>query len=232
MKNTIFQYLTVLFLLPIFASCDKTDGNYANLFTICTVKQNTANDYYFILDDNTTLYPSDKSLISYYDAKDGQRVITRFRFSSVKTEGYTYSAKIYTIDNIYQNDATIVSAQEELDKLKDDKIDYYGYILSSLNYLNLGIGFAANDVSKHSFDLIRNDLSQIDPQYIKDGYLNLELRHNNDNDSSGSIHQTYISFKMDALKSDLSGKIGIILRVNSLTQNKIKYYQIEFPKEK
>lgn len=78
--------------------------------------------------------------------------------------------------NIYTGETRIVTTQEEVEELPDAQTSYFGGSMNS-NWLNVGIGFNASDLSKHKFLLVRNDFTQIDPDNKKAGYLNLELRH-------------------------------------------------------
>ena len=77
------------------------------------------------------------------------------------------------------------------------------------------------------------DFTQIDPDNKKEGYLNLELRHDAGTDTSGvySYDDRYVSFKLDQFKEDLEGMNGIILRMNT-RQKGVIYLQINMSKEK
>lgn len=119
-----------------------------------------------------------------------------------------------------------------MEELPDAQTSYFGGSMNS-NWLNVGIGFNASDLSKHKFLLVRNDFTQIDPDNKKEGYLNLELRHDAGTDTSGvySYDDRYVSFKLDQFKEDLEGMNGIILRMNT-RQNGVIYLQINMSKEK
>ena len=134
--------------------------------------------------------------------------------------------------NIYTGETRIVTTQEEVEELPDAQTSYFGGSMNS-NWLNVGIGFNASDLSKHKFLLVRNDFTQIDSDNKKEGYLNLELRHDAGTDTSGgySYDDRYVSFKLDQFKEDLEGMNGIILRMNT-RQNGVIYLQINMSKEK
>ena len=230
MKKFGFIVLAVL-TATFFASCNDSDGDYASSWAFASVKTLANNDYYFILDDEKTVYPSDKSRVGAYNAEDDKRTIIFFNLLKNSVTGYDYNIALYGIREIYTGQTRIVTTQEEVDALPDAQTSYFGSRLSS-NYLNVGIGFNAADLSKHKFLLVRNDVTAIDPDNKKEGYLNLELRHDADGDTSGySYDDRYVSFKLDEFKEDLEGKSGIILRMNT-RQNNVVYIQIDMPKEK
>ena len=185
-----------------------------------------------MLDDNKTVYPSDKSRVAGYKPEDDQRVIIFFNLLKTGVEGYDYNIALYDARNIYTGETKIVTTQEEVEELPDAQTSYFGSSMNA-NWLNVGIGFNASDLSKHKFLLVRNDFTQIDPDNKKEGYLNLELRHDAGTDTSGgySYDDRYVSFKLDQFKEDLEGMNGIILRMNT-RQNGVIYLQINMSKEK
>ena len=210
----------------IFTSCNDSDGDYPRLSAFASVKPLENNDFYVVLDDGKTIYPGDKSRIGSYKAEEGQRVVVYFNLLNNKAEGYDYNMALYYIPDIYSGETKVVTTQEELDELADYNTSYMGARLNN-NFLNVGVGFNATDLSKHTFLLVRNDVTEIAPEYTEDGYLNLELRRDAHGDKGGySYDDRYVSFKLDAFKEDLEGKKGIILRMNT-RMNGVIYRMIE-----
>lgn len=229
MKRFGFIALAVVTAV-FFSSCNDSDGDYASSWAFASVETLANNDYYFVLDDDKTVYPSDKSRIGGYTPQDEQRVILFFNLLKTGVPGYDYNIALYGVREIYTGKIQIVTTQEELDELPDAKTSYFGSRLNS-NYLNVGIGFSASDLSKHKFLLVRNDVTQIDPDNKKEGYLNLELRHDAGSDTGGySYDDRYVSFKLEQFKEDLEGMSGIILRMNT-RQNGVIYLKIDMQKE-
>ena len=227
-----FGFITLAVLTAVFfSSCNDSDGDYASSWAFASA-ETLSNDYYFVLDDDKTVYPSDKSRVAGYKPEDDQRVIIFFNLLKTGVEGYDYNIALYDVRNIYTGETRIVTTQEEVEELPDAQTSYFGGSMNS-NWLNVGIGFNASDLSKHKFLLVRNDFTQIDPDNKKAGYLNLELRHDAGTDTSGvySSDDRYVSFKLDQFKEDLEGMNGIILRMNT-RQNGVIYLQINMSKEK
>ena len=223
-------FLLVTMAAAIFTSCNDSDGDYPRLSAFATVKTLENNDFYFMLDDGKTIYPGDKSRLGAYKAEEDTRAIIAFNLLNNKVEGYDYNMALYYIQDIYSGGTKVVTTQEELDELPDENTSYIDH-RDNRNYLNLCIGFNATDLTKHTFLLVRNDVTEIAPENKHEGYLNLELRHDNGGDKGQyNCKNFYASFKLDEFKEDLKGKSGIILRINTRL-NGVKYKIIDLPKE-
>lgn len=56
-----FGFITLAVLTAVFfSSCNDSDGDYASSWAFASA-ETLSNDYYFVLDDDKTVYPSDKS---------------------------------------------------------------------------------------------------------------------------------------------------------------------------
>ena len=150
----------------IFTSCNDSDGDYPRLSAFASVKPLENNDFYVVLDDGKTVYPGDKSRIGSYKAEEGQRVVIYFNLLNNKVEGYDYNMALYYIQDIYSGGTKVVTTQEELDELPDENTSYIDH-RANRNYLNLCIGFNATDLTKHTFLLVRNDVTEISQEYTE-----------------------------------------------------------------
>ena len=183
-------------------------------------------DYYFEADTGLTIYPSDKSRIGTYEAKEGQRAVITFK-TLTPISGYGINAQLYSIGNIYTGTARIVSDPEELAALSDDPVQLYtagSYI--TRKYLTLYVVYPVFDNSKHSFELIVDDTQTAasDPNY-----LDVELRHNAGGEVGNTYRETYISFDIEALSERLAGMNGIALRVKEgQNASNVDIHRIDF----
>lgn len=226
MKKIKFLLIFALFAATALTSCDNSDGDYPRYTPLITTVHPLGNgDFYFQRDNGETLYPGDKSRIGAYDAKEGQRAIIWFNLMD-KIEGYTYQIALYGIENIYTGSTATVSTQEALDALGDAQNSFVGSVLSD-KYLTLQVAYPVSDNTKHTFTLVRNNVT--DPEYKYDGYLNLELRHNDGGDT-GYNKYCYLSFDLTDFKAELEGKKGITLRVKT-QMNGVKYICIDMSKD-
>ena len=80
-----FGFITFAVLTAVFfSSCNDSDGDYASSWAFASAETLNSNDYYFVLDDNKTVYPSDKSRVAGYKPEDDQSkgTITTSRFTT------------------------------------------------------------------------------------------------------------------------------------------------------
>ena len=96
-----FGFITFAVLTAVFSSCNDSDGDYASSWAFASAETLNSNDYYFVLDDNKTVYPSDKSRVAGYKPEDDQRVIIFFNLLKTGVEGYDYNIALYDARNIY-----------------------------------------------------------------------------------------------------------------------------------
>ena len=220
-----------LFLLATAAlflgSCKEKEYDGADSAFVVTVRtMPVGSEYYFDADTGHTIYPSDKSRIGAYEAREGQRAIITFK-SLPSIPGYDISARLYSIGDIYTGTGRIIADAEEVAELSDDPIQLYraGSYLTH-KYLTLYVVYSANDKTKHRFELVVNDAA---PSSTDPNYLDVELRHAADGDLTGPHCEDYISFDITPFTARLSGKNGIALRVRTGVQsNSIQTYKIDF----
>lgn len=214
------------------AGCDDDRNDYPSQWAFATVCPLENNDYYFVLDNGKSLYPGDKSRIGAFQAKADARAVVYFTLLKQPAPGYDYNAELYAIQDVYVGSTLIVDSSSETEGLPDDKISFFGARFST-GYLNLSVGFDATDLEKHSFKLIYDSEAEIDAENRREGYLNVELRHDADGDITGRDYSNlFVSFPLnDDFKALLAGKQGIILRVNTRL-NGVKYIQIDREGEK
>lgn len=220
-----------LFLLAAAAlalgSCKEKEYDGADSAYVVTVRtMPVGSEYYFDADTGHTIYPSDKSRIGAYEAKEGQRAIITFK-TLPSIPGYDISARLYSIGNIYTGTGRIIADAEELAELADDPIQLYaaGSYLTR-KHLTLYVVYLAYDQLKHRFELVVNDTA---PSSTDPNYLDVELRHAAGGELTGPYCEDYVSFDITPLTERLAGKNGIALRVKTGTQpNSIKTYKIDF----
>ncbi len=225
-KIGLFLFTALAALLVVSCKEHEYDGpDSAYVVTVRTMP--VGSDYYFEADTGQTIYPSDKSRIGAYEATNRQRAVITFK-TLAPTSGYNLNAQLYSIRNIYTGAGRLVSDPEELASLADDPIQLYpaGSYLTR-KYLTLYVVYPVSDNSKHQFELIVDltNSTASDPNY-----LNVELRHDKGDDIANTYRETYISFNIEALTSQLAGKNGILLRVKEgNNENSIKSHRIDFP---
>lgn len=107
-----FGFITLAVLTAVFfSSCNDSDGDYASSWAFASA-ETLSNDYYFVLDDDKTVYPSDKSRVAGYKPEDDQRVIIFFNLLKTGVEGYDYNIALYDVRNIYTGETRIVTSRK------------------------------------------------------------------------------------------------------------------------
>lgn len=209
MKKSIFLFLAAIGTIG-FSSCMDSDSQPIQQRSFVTVHQRAiADDYYFETDTRKTIYPSDRSRIADYEAKEGQRALIAFGLLDETVEHYDYNALMYGIVDIYTGEAGSIASQEEIDELPDDSIEKVTFASLAGDWLTLGVVYAAADSKKHQFHLFIDDA---DPKNTEADYVDMELRHDKAGDAGNNYYYgDYISFNLQAIRSRLQDKKGVTL---------------------
>lgn len=227
---TAFALFLLLFVtMPLLQSCqDDSDDNDLSSLTIGTVRIIEGKDYYFSLDDNSKMYPSDTVRISNYTLIEGQRAFVYFNLLDEKIDGYDYNAKVNHIENILTKDIYSMP-EEKADSIGDDRINITDMWIAG-NYLNIQyqLYHGNNPDKKHMLNLVVNETS--DGKNDKEGYLTLEFRHNANDDGQHSLGTGLVSFKLDKITGQLKDKRGLNIRVRSLYDEE-RYITLDLKKE-
>ena len=215
-NNCLAGIFMGLFTLLAIHSC-LDDDDWANSFEdtllgMGTVQTLDEGDYYFLLDEGSKLYPSDRSEVRNYEAKDGQRAFVYFDELPEELPGYEYNAKVRFIQDILTKDIYRMSP-DKADSIGDDRIDVDNVWLTK-DHVNIVYKFYhSNDVDKkHMLNLVIDE-GQDAPD---DGYLHLSFRHNAYNDTPLRGGSGIVSFKLDNVRDQLGSCQGLRIAVNTL----------------
>lgn len=226
--------LPVLLAAVLLSACDLDDNNdYPTHMALTTVhvSAETPSEYYFTLDNNKTIYPSDQSRIGAYDTKDkeGKRAIVYFSMLEQPITGYDYSVAIYDIDDVLTKAIETAETEEQLTPFGNDRIAVESIWISG-NWLNIYYCIPTNGSgsTKHRISMVDNKLAT-PPADMPTGYTYLEFRHHADGDTQGQLAQDYVSFKLDDYAPAVSGSKGLYIKVTPLT-GPATYIKVE-PKE-
>ncbi|MCD7900483.1 MAG: NigD-like protein [Bacteroides sp.] len=221
-KLKLALFAVVLILTPTLYSClDDDDDKYSLL--IATVKVNDGKDYYFLMDDGNKVLPGDTTAIHNYKVVDGQRVFVYFDELEEKVNGYDYNIRVISIQNILTK-GVIPITEATQDSIGDDPANL-AYVWFGGGFLNIEFHImGSNSSSKpHMINLVRDEEN---PGEEEDGYINLEFRHNAQNDYPLERLVSMVSFKPPF--TDDYTKKGIKIRVNTI-YNGVQYYKVDFP---
>lgn len=236
MRN--FKFMALIFILvtvsTTFQSCLDGDDQPSDSLVISTINVSDAKskDFYFTLDNGKKMYPGDTKWLGNYELTDGQRAFVVFNELDDKVEGYDYNIQIKQITNILTKDIVTMGEDENTeDKIGDDKINAtYIWMTKDAKYLSVEFQYFGthNENKKHFLNLVINPSTPEATDDAENDYLELEFRHNDEDDSPAQLGEGYVSFKLDKIKDMVSGKKGLKIRVNTIYDG-VKYYKIDLP---
>lgn len=216
MKKFGLFLLGALTMLGV-TSCNDDDGDYPrNTPLITTVCPLEGGDYCFERDNGDRLYPSDKSRVPGYkpDGDQKQRAIIWFSLLDQTIPGYRYNIALYAVEEIYTGTSEVVSDASRLAELGDAKTGYtVGTFNLSESWLTFYALYSCRYNSKHTFTLAVDKSGTTEFKESKEGYLDVVVLHDDQDDQGGPDCGSYVSFDLSAIASELEGKQGINLLI-------------------
>lgn len=207
-------------------SCDKmgqgSDLDLPSLYVYATVCDDPLNEVecYFKTDADVSFFISEnRSTTALSSLEEGDRVVAGVKAEKLEDSRFDNSAILYRVFPVVVGSCETVEDGDQSDALADNKLDF---VLNDFNisngYLNMYVGYSTDDTASAKFVLVENLAS--DPATTVNGYLNLELRYDDaeaDSDSDDyKSYENYLSFKLEDFSSQLEGKDGIVLRINTV----------------
>lgn len=218
--SVVFTF--ALLIIPMLQSClNDDDENRGTRFTIGTIEVIGEKEYFFNLDDGDKMYPSDTTYIHNYTVENNQRVFIHFLPLEEDIPGYDYNVKLIQLENILTKDI-IPLTEETADSIGNDRINATSLWITG-NYLNIEHQFfhSNNPDKKHMLNLVINETAETpDPE---DEYFTLEFRYNAYNDEQRTPGWGIVSFRLDKIAKQLTGKKGLKIIVNTIYDGKQTY---------
>ena len=214
MKKLHWLFMAIcLAVMPALQSCDDNDGYSLGDFTppMWATVRVTGNAFYLDSDVWGTLWPVNIDL-GWYDAVDGQRVLTMFNPLWDNYEGYDHAVKLLRLQNVLTKDVETLTPENEEELGNDPVVIYQGDITISGGYMNIFFVQNLPAKTKHRISLVRPQDNE--DLYAGDGYIHLELRYNDYDDLTGRQAYGAVSYNLNSLDIT-SGTKGIKLKLNS-----------------
>ena len=139
MKKLYGLFMAIcLAVMPVLQSCDDGDGYSLGDFTppLWATVRVTGNAFYLNCDVWGTLWPVNTD-IGWYDAVDGQRVITVFNPLQDNYAGYDHAVKLLRLQNILTKEVETLTPETEEDFGNDPVFINKGDISISGGYMNI-----------------------------------------------------------------------------------------------
>lgn len=220
-----------LALMPSLQSCGDSEGYSVGDFTppLWATVRVTGNAFYLNCDRWGTLWPVNVDL-GWYEAVDGQRVLTVFNPLWDNYEGYDHAVKLLKLQNVLTKGVETLIPETGQEFGNDPVRIYKGDISISGGYMNIFFVQNLPSAKKHRISLVRPQKDE--DLYADDGYIHLELRYNDYDDLTGRRSYAAVSYNLNSLKithdikgfklklhSEVNGKVEIAFDLKSSTSN-------------
>jgi hypothetical protein len=213
MKPIIFFLMAVALL--VFYSCND-DEDYYSLGDVwlsmgfINVPDTSACSFYVVTDNSDTLLPLANN-VPYYETKDQQRVIVNYTIlDDADTLGNKYWVKINNLQNVLFKEIVELTGEND-DSLGHDPINVEDVWLSN-TILNFELGFYGGGKT-HLINLVCDN-----EQFITGNIspLELELRHNAQQDSFPYYLRAVVSFDLSKLAENRNDSINFNVKYLNL----------------
>lgn len=221
MKKLQWLFMAIcLAVMPALQSCSDDDGYSIGDFTPplwATVRVN-GNAFYLDSDVWGSMWPVNTDL-GWYEAVDGQRVITVVNPLQDNFQGYDHAVKLLRLQNVLTKGIDTLTPETEEEFGNDPVVIYQGDITISGGYMNIFFVQNLPSKEKHRISLVR---PQADEElYGEDGYIHLELRYNDYDDVTNLQAYGAVSYNLNGLDINSDTK-GIKLKLNSQKNGEVE----------
>lgn len=231
MKRLNLLYLLILLLTatPVLQSCDD-DGYSLGDFIVemATVHVVGGDTFYLELDNGETLWPA-APIIHSYKPVEGQRVIADYTLLSDQFQGYDHAIKINSLYDILTKGVEELTANNE-EEFGNDPIKVENMWIGG-NYLNIRFVFRIPENQKHRVSLVKAaDGSFTD----EEGYVNLEFRYNDYDDTSNYLRRSYVSYYLNTYGPNTVATVyvkGLKVKVNPSNEGGKELYIFDYNKD-
>lgn len=221
----LFSALALFALLVVgFASCLSDDGysldkNWRSFATVNKVGENT---YDFTLDNGDKLWvaaPIGLNLKPKYD-----RAIIDYTILSDEQGDYDYYIKLNSFYDVLTKNVIYIAPDN---KVEQDSIGYDPIRVLSIweggGYLNINFEYNVGEVNQHMVNLV----SAVSDLSVNSEVVNLEFRHNRNNDPEKYKAQGYVCFDLAPYK--IAGRDVVKFKISAKSfSGETKVYDVEY----
>ncbi len=213
MKRIFFFFMAVV-LLGFFSCNDDEElyslGDVWLSMGFINVPDTSAHAFYIVTDNSDTLLPLANN-VPYYETKDQQRVIVNYTIlDDADTLGNKYWVRINNLQDVLYKKA-IAFSEDIKDSLGNDPIQVKDVWLTN-QILNFDLGFYGGSKT-HLVNLTYNP----DDITANKSPMELELRHNAQNDSLPYYLRAIVSFDLSEIVTNESDSINFEVKYLNLT---------------
>ena len=226
MKNKLTYTISAAMAAIAAVSSCKIDNSPTYFSYMTAVKEQPSNQdvSYLVTDDSTLVYPTEwPSGLS--GMKHNQRLFATFSVPSGEL-GDRIEASFQSYGYVSEDSITVTSSPDTLGSDPVNLIEAWhsGGIYGAGRFVTLSFTISGVGYYRHSIALVDNTGSA-NPD--AEGYWNLELRHNANNDPQAYLSQSVFSFPLSE-KYTASGIKGLKISFTPLNSNTEKTFTIDY----
>ena len=224
-SNLMYTISAAMAAIAAVSSC-KIDNSPTYFSYMTAVKEQPSNQdvSYLVTDDSTLVYPTEwPSGLS--GMKHNQRLFATFSVPSGEL-GDRIEASFQSYGYVSEDSITVTSSPDTLGSDPVNLIEAWhsGGIYGAGRFVTLSFTISGVGYYRHSIALVDNTGSA-NPD--AEGYWNLELRHNANNDPQAYLSQSVFSFPLSE-KYTASGIKGLKISFTPLNSNTEKTFTIDY----
>lgn len=224
-SNLMYTISAAMAAIAAVSSC-KIDNTPTYFSYMTAVKEQPSNQdvSYLVTDDSTLVYPTEwPSGLS--GMKHNQRLFATFSVPSGEL-GDRIEASFQSYGYVSEDSITVTSSPDTLGSDPVNLIEAWhsGGIYGAGRFVTLSFTISGVGYYRHSIALVDNTGSA-NPD--AEGYWNLELRHNANNDPQAYLSQSVFSFPLSE-KYTASGIKGLKISFTPLNSNTEKTFTIDY----
>lgn len=226
MKKFGILLMTAFIALTSLSSCNDNSSEFARNSCFAVV-YSTGTGLTFQSDDNLMLYVANNRVTG-YQGSIGDRVIIGFNFMESETSATNrYAIDLFTVSEVRWGETATVADAEELKTLGEAPVVLYadGMLSATEEILNMAVAYYGTTPDKHKLTLVQNNDPEYAPTTTAEGYLNLELRHNDTEKVNTSGYAEWVSF--DLSEFDVWDYKGLIIGMTNFNNEKV-YTKVDF----
>lgn len=197
-----FNWLLIMLsiaLIPALQSCDDNDGySIGDLGWDWATVRATGGGGYYLEGDRWGLIDPVATAIPWFKPVDGERVVAFFNPLADTDEGV--QVKMEGMQDVLTKEVEDMTAENEEELGNDPIVIYQGDMWLGGKYLNIIFEQNLPSSGKHRISLVQNKIDLETPEALtvdEDGYVQLELRYNTYNNTTGYKSWGRVSYNLE-----------------------------------
>ena len=198
-------------ILLVNISCDDNSRSLGNFgIDIATVIPESENSYSLLQKNEKKLWPAATAVD--YTNINKERVLLNYTILSSERDGFDHYVKVNDLWRILTKNIIELDYQNE-DSIGNDPIKANAVWVGG-DYLNVSFHFNYGGERPHLINLVGNKTST----EVKNGIIELELRHNSFNSQAERLYEGFICFDLKPLRQNHADSVKLSVKVKQWSE--------------